>query len=293
MHRRRFNFGLLCALAATLPLPACAQQQGMNKAAGNLWQDLEASVSGRLGVALLDTSDGEWQGQRLDERFPMCSTYKWLAAAFVLHRVDAGKESLTRRVRFGREALLPYSPSTSQHVEGDGMTVAQLCEAAITASDNAAGNLLLESFGGPAALTHYARTLGDAMTRLDRIEPELNEAALGDPRDTTTPRAMATALRATMVGDALSPGSRQQLVQWMEATTTNGRRLRASLRPGWRMGSKTGTGARGSTNDVGVFWPPGRPPIIAAVYLTDTDAAAPARDDVIASVARRIAGSAS
>jgi beta-lactamase class A len=254
------------------------------------WQALEAAAAGRLGVAVLDTADGRLQGHRLDERFPLCSTFKWLAAALVLHRVDAGQEQLDRRIRFGPEAMVPYAPVTSKHMGGEGMTLAELCEAAITLSDNPAGNLLLQSFGGPEALTRHARTLGDTMTRLDRWEPELNEATPGDPRDTTTPRAMATALRATMLGEALSAPSREQLVRWMQATQTNGKRLRADLPTGWRMGSKTGTGARGTTNDVGVFWPPGRAPVVVAVYLTETSADEATRNAAIARVAHGVTG---
>lgn len=294
MDRRRFNRQMAWALAAWGPLLAQAQQKidGQQPAGpgASRWQDIEATAAGRLGVAVLDTATGSMQGHRLDERFPMCSTFKWLAAALVLHRVDTGQEQLDRRIRFGREVLLPHSPVTQQHAGGNGMTLAQLCEATITVSDNAAGNLILASFGGPAALTRYARTLGDTMTRLDRMETELNEAAPGDPRDTTTPRAMATALRATVLGDALSAPSREQLVRWLEATSTNGKRLRADLPAGWRMGSKTGTGARGTTNDVGVFWPPGRAPLVVAVYLTDTTAPEAARNGAVAQVARAVTG---
>jgi beta-lactamase class A len=170
------------------------------------------------------------------------------------------------------------------------MTLAQLCEATITVSDNAAGNLILASFGGPPAVTRYARTLGDTATRLDRWETKLNDAIPGNPRDTTTPRAMATALRATMVGNALSAGSRAQLVRWMEATRTNAQRLRADLPAGWRLGSKTGTGARGTTNDVGVFWPPGRAPVVVAAFLTNTTQPEATRNAALARVARRVTG---
>lgn len=290
MDRRHFNHHLAWALAGASPLLARAQQKTGDAAQASRWQAIEATAAGRLGVAVLDTANGRLEGHRLDERFPMCSTFKWLAAALVLHRVDAGQEQLDRRIRFGPEALVPYAPVTSRRVGGEGMTLAELCEAAITLSDNPAGNLLLQSFGGPEALTHYARTLGDTMTRLDRWEPELNEATPGDPRDTTTPRAMATALRAAMLGTALSTASRDQLVRWMEATQTNGKRLRADLPAGWRMGSKTGTGARGTTNDVGVFWPPGRAPVVVAVYLTDTGADESTRNAAVAGVAHGITG---
>jgi beta-lactamase class A len=283
MDRRLFN-GAWAAVLAAGWLPAYAKK---NEGKG-LWLDIEASAGGRLGVAVLDTGTGRFTGHRLDERFPMCSTFKWLAAALVLQRVDAGQERLDRRIRFGREVLLPHSPVTELHAGGDGMTLGELCEATITTSDNAAANLILDTFGGPPAVTRHARTLGDTMTRLDRTEPALNEARPGDPRDTSTPRAMATALRSAVVGDALSPASRQQLANWLEATRTNGKRLRADLPAGWRMGSKTGTGARGSTNDVGVFWPPGRAPVAVAVFLTESKAPADVREAAIASVARRV-----
>ena len=290
MDRRRFNHHLAWALAGMGPLQAHAQPKAAEAWPANRWQDIEASATGRLGVAVLDTADSRLQGHRLDERFPMCSTFKWLASALVLHRVDTGQEQLDRRIRFGSDVLVPYSPEVAKHVGGHGMSLAELCEAAITLSDNAAGNLLLKSFGGPEALTRYARTLGDTMTRLDRWEPELNEATPGDLRDTTTPRAMATALRAAMLGESLSASGREQLARWMEATQTNSKRLRAGLPAGWRLGSKTGTGSRGTTNDVGVFWPPGRAPVVVAVYLTESGADEATRNAAVARIARGVTG---
>jgi beta-lactamase class A len=290
MNRRDFHRRLTLALAATLPLGACAHRKDSGSASHPGWTQIESAAAGRLGVAVLDTADGHLAGHRLDERFPMCSTFKWLAAALVLNRVDAGQEQLERRIHYGREALVPYSPATEKHAGRDGMTVAGLCQAAITLSDNTAGNLLLDSFGGPAALTRYARSLGDSMTRLDRREPDLNEATPGDPRDTTTPRAMATLLRATLAGDALSAASRAQLTRWMQATRTNTQRLGAGLPGDWRLGSKTGTGARGTTNDVGVYWPPGRPPVVVAVYLTETGAPQAGRNAAVAQVAAAVIG---
>jgi len=279
MQRRDFLRHTAFALAAGSPLAVLAQQKN--------WQQLEAGSGGRLGVAVLDTATGRIEGHRLDERFPMCSTFKWVAAAHVLQRVDQGKERLDRRIPYGREVLLRHSPITEKHV-GEGMTLAGLCEATVTISDNAAGNLILQTLGGPAGLTRFVRGLGDQVTRLDRTEPTLNESRPGDPRDTTSPRAMAQLLRKAVLEDALSPAGRAQLAQWMEATSTNGARLKAGLPAGWRLGSKTGTGARGSTNDVGVYWPPGRAPLVVAAYLTDTKAPEAARNGAIAGVAQAV-----
>ena len=290
MHRRRFHLSLAGLLAAGA-LPACAQpQENLGQTHRPIipperWRAIEAGAQGRLGVAVLDTASGQLQGHRLEERFPMCSTFKWLAGAAVLQRVDAGQERLDRRIAYGRDALVTYSPVTEKHT-GAGMTLGELCDATITLSDNTAGNLVLQSLGGPQALTRYARSLGDTQTRLDRWEPELNEATPGDPRDTTTPRAMAQLLQATMVGTALSAPSRAQLIQWMKDCKTNGKRLGAHVPPGWQVGSKTGTGARGTTNDVGVYWPAGRAPIVVAVYLTEATAPEEARNGAVAEVAR-------
>lgn len=287
MNRRDFH-SLLAAAVATTTLPGCAQFQPF-PAQDNPWAAIESLSGGRLGVAVLQ-ADGSIEGHRLDERFPMCSTFKWLAAAHFLHRVDRGLERLDRRISYGREVLLPHSPITEKHV-GKGMTLGELCHATITTSDNAAGNLLLATYGGPQGLTSYARSLGDDVTRLDRWETELNEATPGDPRDTTSPRAMAQLLKATLLGDVLSMRSREQLARWLEACETNGQRLRAALPASWRMGSKTGGGGRGTTNDVGIFWPPTRPPILVAAYVTNTEAPPADRNGAIAAVARRVTAS--
>jgi beta-lactamase class A len=166
------------------------------------------------------------------------------------------------------------------------MSVAEICEAAVTLSDNTAGNLLLASFGGPPALTAYARSLGDGSTRLDRIETELNEAAPGDPRDTTTPAAMLGDMQRLIVDDALSAGSRERLIGWLLASKTGGKRLQAGLPSDWRVGDKTGGGNNGTANDIAVAWPPGRAPILVAVYFTGSTIADDARSAVIADAGR-------
>ncbi|MDE2413936.1 MAG: class A beta-lactamase [Comamonadaceae bacterium] len=255
-----------------------------------LWQAIESASQGRLGVAVLDTHTGRLTGHRLDERFPMCSTFKWLAAAHVLQRVDQGLERLDRRMPFGRDVLLPWSPVTEKHADGTGMTMGALCHAAITTSDNAAANLILRTLGGPEGLTRFVRQLHDPVTRLDRWEPELNEATPDDARDTSSPRAMVGLLRRCVLGDALSADGRGQLAQWLQDTQTNRKRLGAGLPARWRVGSKTGTGAHGTTNDVGIYWPQGRAPIVAAVFLTESQASLETREAAIARVARAVIG---
>lgn len=284
MHRRTFCLSLGSLLAGidrtALAAPASAF--------ATRCQGLETELGGRLGVACLDTRTGDRFGYRADERFPFCSTFKWLAAAAVLAQVDAGREHLDRRIPFSRADLLEWSPVTGRHADGDGMTLGALCEAAITESDNTAANLLLEAIGGLGDANHYLRAIGDNTTRLDRHEPALNEAKPGDVRDTTTPAAMADDLRRVLLGDALSPASRAQLVDWMLATKTSDRRLRAAMPPGWRLADKTGSGnsGTGTAGDVGIYWPPGGAPIVVAVYLTQARVPPAAQEAAIATVGR-------
>ena len=250
---------------------------------------LEGQSGGRLGVAVLHTGSGGFVGHRADERFPMCSTFKLLAAAAVLKRIDEGKERLDRRVKFTTSDIVINSPVTKERVGGEGMSVGDLCGAAMTVSDNTAGNLILASLGGPQALNDYLRSLGDNVTRLDRLEPELNEALPDDPRNATTPAAMLNNIRALVLGNALSERSKEQLISWLVSNKTGDARLRAGLPASWRVGDKTGSGEHGTTNDVGVAWPPQSAPVLIAIYLTGAMANGEARNRTIAAVGGAIA----
>ena len=281
--------GLGAAAAGGWPAAIAAGQEPAGPVAKLM--ALERAHGGRLGVSILDTAGGRRVNHRGEQRFALCSTFKALAAALVLARVDRGEERIDRRIAYTRDDLVTYSPVTERHVGAAGMTLAELCHAAITLSDNTAGNLLLASFGGPPALTAFMRTLGDQATRLDRNEPTLNDVPPGDERDTTTPAAMLHSLRTLLLGDALSAASRSQLSDWLVANTTGGKRLRAGVPADWRVGDKTGTGLRGATNDVAILWPPGRGPLLVAAYYDAPDEMeAELRDGVLAEVGRIAAG---
>lgn len=231
---------------------------------------LEARTGGRIGMALVG-EDGEllesWRG---DERFAMCSTFKLALAAQILELAEAGELAMDEEIAFDESDMLSYAPIVERHVAQGSMTVEQLAAAISTHSDNSAANLLLERIGGPAAMTDFFRLHGDEVSRLDRIEPDLNENAEGDARDTTSPQAMATLVQRLVLGDALSENARAQLARWAIANTTGDNRIRAGLPEGWRVGDKTGTcgfGESGAANDVAIVWPPEGPPFVLAVYI--------------------------
>lgn len=266
--------------APLLSLPAFAEDTV------SALRELERRNGGRLGVAMLDTASGRRVAHRGDERFAMCSTFKFLAAALVLARVDRGEERLDRRIVFSESQLVSYSPVTKEHAGPAGMTIETICAAAMTLSDNTAGNLMLSSFGGPEGLTAFLRGLGDPVTRLDRIETALNEGTPGDPRDTTSPAAMLATMQKMVAGDTLSATSRERLVGWLLDSKTGDRRLKAGLPAAWRVGDKTGTGGHGSANDIAVAWPPGRAPVLVTAYYTGSTISDDARSAVIAEAGR-------
>jgi beta-lactamase class A len=253
---------------------------------------LEHRLGGRLGVMALDTGSGRRIGHRAGERFPMCSTFKWMLAAAVLAKVDAGRERLDRVIRYGPADLLGNAPVARANLGKGGLPVGELAAAAVEVSDNTAANLLLASVGGPKGLTGWLRSIGDAVTRLDRTEPELNSAILGDPRDTTTPEAEVATMQTVLLGPVLKPPSRERLLGWMKAVTTGKTRLRAGLPSDWTVGDKTGTSAadRGVANDLAIAWPPGRAPILIAGFVHAPSAAPDARDATLAEVGRVVAG---
>jgi beta-lactamase class A len=279
LSRRWFAVGLAATVAARASAAAPSAEERLALANRRL-VEIEAREGGRLGVAVIDTGAGLKLEHRADERFPMCSTFKLLAAAATLKRVDEGAERLDRRIPYGLSDLLDYAPIAKAHVGDGGMTLADACAAAIDWSDNTAANLILQVIGGPAGFTQFVRSLGDSQTRLDRNEPGLNEATPGDERDTTTPRAMAQSMSQALLGDALSEASRRQLEGWLIGDKVGDKRLRAGLPSSWRIGDKTGTGDHGTANTIAIIRPPDRAAIIATVYYTESSASIDARNAI-------------
>lgn len=260
-----------------------------------LWaQDLRQTVTtwekrldARIGVVLRDTSS-DWEiSMRAEERFPMSSTFKSLLCGAVLARVDAGQEDLSRRVTFSEDDLVTYSPVTENHLQ-NGLTIGELCEATVTLSDNTAGNILLETVGGPEGLTAFLSTIGDQTTRLDRWETALNEATPGDPRDTSTPSAILTTLEALLLGDVLEPSSAAQLRQWMIDDQVADALIRAHLPKGWVIGDKTGAGGHGSRAIIAFIEPEVDVHYFAAIYLTESDADFALRNKVVSEIGQAI-----
>lgn len=282
--RRAFLIGVAGALAT---IPALSAESAQDEPAS--LADIESMVGGRVGVYAFDTGSGKVLAHRPDERFAMCSTFKWVLAAAVLAQVERHSLSLDSHVSFGHADLLDYAPVTKAHVAAGFMTVGDLTRAAVVVSDNTAANLLLSRLGGPSAVTEFARSCGDAVTRLDRNEPALNDNVAGDLRDTTSPRAMASLMEKVLCGDRLLPRSRELLLQWLRDCETGRDRLRATLPKSWAVGDKTGSGGHGAVNDVAIAFPPGRAPLLIAAYLSEGSADYPALVAAHARIGRLVA----
>ncbi|MER8186076.1 class A beta-lactamase [Kitasatospora sp. NPDC094015] len=291
-RRAALVLGAGTAVSAALALgagPAAAAQRSDVTAR---LRELEQQHAARLGVFARDLRTGRTVVHRADERFPMCSTFKALAVAAVLRDLDIDGAYLAKRIRYTAELVQKSGnvPITSKPENlANGMTVAELSDAALRFSDNAAANLLLTELGGPTAVTRFCRSIGDGTTRLDRWEPELNSAEPGRITDTTTPAAIGRTYTRLLLGDALDAGDRERLTAWMLANTTSGERFRAGLPADWRLADKTGGGDYGTNNDVGIAWRPDGTPVLLSVLTTRFTQAAPADNILVRDTAALLA----
>jgi beta-lactamase class A len=269
LPRRTLLFtGLAAALAGCTTSPATTSPTP--PAPDSELAALERKFGGRLGFFALDTGAGKTVRYRADERYLMCSTHKVLVVGAILKLRQQQSGLLDRVIHYDQSQVLSYAPVTSQHV-ADGMTVSALCDATLKVSDNTAVNLLINLLGGPPAVTAFANSLGDSTTRLDRVEPDLNNGAPGDERDTTKPPAFAADLRKLALSDGLDAAGRDLLVNWMKSATTGLDLVRAGLSKDWVAADKSGGGAKGEVSDVAVVWPPGRAPLVVTAYTVPTD----------------------
>lgn len=252
-------------------------------------KEVEQRLNARLGLAVHDMeTTRRWEYQS-NERFPLTSTFKTLACATLLDKVDSEEEKLGRVVTFDETDLVAYSPVTEKYAGTEGMSLAELCSATLSTSDNSAANFILSAIGGPEAVTSFLRSIGDKVTRLDRWEPALNEAAPKDERDTTTANAMIMTLEKLVIGETLSTAARQQLQFWLENNQVGGALFRAGVPNDWVIADRTGAGGHGSRSITAVMWPPGRKAVVAALYITETDASFDDRNAAIAKIGAAIA----
>lgn len=278
-----------CAPTTTTAEPAGTTQSSPEQPSPEqTYLDLESRDTARLGVSALDLASGSTESHRGDERFAFCSTFKVYAVGAVLAAVDAGRLRLTDTRTIAAEDKVPES--AVDWAPDSVVTIADLASAALTKSDNTSGNLLIREAGGTAALTDFARSLGDTEFRLDRTEPELNTAIPDDPRDTTTPNSMAAGYRTLLDGDVLTQASREQLLDWMADTETSTARFRAGIPPQWTSADKTGTGSYGVSHDAGLVLGPEGQKILLVVLSATTSGAedSPAMNALVADTTRAV-----
>ncbi|MGB5346217.1 MAG: class A beta-lactamase [Woeseia sp.] len=287
--RRRLVFTSVVALFLFATVACGPVDDGSDDTFANALNEMEQQINGRIGAFAVDTGSGRQVGHRADERFAMASTFKVLLVAAVLAEVDAGRLSLDDKFTLDDTEIQSYSPIIGELQADEEISLLALCRASVVISDNTASNMLLDLVGGPPGLTRFLRGHGDSTTRLDRYEVELNTNLPDDARDTTTPAAIAASLQRLLLteglADGLSDESRTLLQDWLKSSTTGLKRLRAGIPAGWQVGDKTGYGGNGAVNDVAIVWPPGRPPVVIAVYMSGTAE----KVDVLNAVHARIA----
>lgn len=285
-RRKALRLGLAVPAAAAAPQLLTSRVAAAATGVRHEIRRLEQRYDRTVGLYAANLRTGASIAHRAHHRFAICSVFKALAVAAVLRDRDQHGEVLDRRIFYTDDEVVENSPVTKDHVDG-GMTVRELCDAALRFSDNTAANLLLRQIGGPRGITRFARSLGDRLTRLDRWETELNTAHPHDLRDTTTPAAIAATFGQLLVGDALSRPDRELLLGWMLDNQTSDTRFRApgAIPDGWAVADKTGGGGYASVNDVGVTWTPDGAPIVIAALTRSDDADAAGVNPLLADLA--------
>ena len=248
---------------------------------------IESQLGARIGVSIYDVTDNKLWHHNGDTRFPLMSTFKTLACAKLLFDVEKGLQSFDTSSIVTQSSLVKWSPVTEKYI-GKKFTLKQACSAAMIMSDNTATNIVLTGIKGPKALTQFMRSIGDEVTRLDRIEPYLGEALDGDKRDTTSPNAMVKSLNTLLFGNTLSQVSKAQLKQWMIDNTGTGSLFRSVLPENWSIADRSGAGGYGSRGITAVVWSNKRSPLIISVYLTQTNASFAQLDQAIANIGKEI-----
>lgn len=277
----KFKFAALAIhLVATHPPAAIAEP--ILDAIHNIERDLDA----RVGFYMRDLQTGNVIAYAENDRFPLNSLFKLLACGALLSQVERGETGLADTVPLRSADIVTYSPAIKNHIRAGHATVsfADACRMMLSVSDNTAANIILAELGGPKGLTSFLRSQGDQVTRVDRWETALNEAAPGDARDTTTPHAIAQSVRHLILGEALLPASRRTLRQWLAGHSVADALFRSALPPTWSIDDRTGAGGYGSRSIVSVLYPPDRAPIVAALFITETNADFDARNAAIARV---------
>ena len=248
---------------------------------------IEQRISGRIGVAVLDTKNKQTWAYNGNSHFPMMSTFKTLACAKMLRKSANGELDLSTSSLIKAEELIPWSPVTKTFVNKN-ISVAKACEATMLTSDNTAANIVLQHIGGPQGVTSFLREIGDKVSQLDRIEPELNEAKVGDLRDTTTPIAIVSTLSRLLLGDVLLDTDKNQLRTWMQKNKVSDPLLRSILPQGWFIADRSGAGGNGSRGITAMLWNSGRQPLIISIYLTETELAMAMRNEIIVEIGKLI-----
>lgn len=275
------NIALTCVFASFFSTFVCALE---TTKLINVVQAEENALQARVGMTVFDANTGTTWQYRGDERFPLNSTHKIFSCAALLAKVDGKSLSLDQSVSISKEMLVTYSPITEKSLSPQTMTFGEVCRAAVSYSDNTAANVVFDAIGGTSGFNLYMQSIGDDQTRLDRKEPELNDATPGDERDTTTPNDIVSSLRKIVLGNGLSVSSRNVLTQWMLDDQVAGTLLRASLPSNWKIADKTGAGGYGSRSIVAVIWPPSKQPVVVGIYVTQTKASLQASNEAIARI---------
>jgi beta-lactamase class A len=325
-HVSLFIIALLALTAAAQRTPSSSANDPALQRLEREMARLAKVAGGRVGATAIHLETGRRVSLDGAERFPMASTFKVPIAVELLTRVDAGQLTLDQMIDIKQSDLHPGSGTLADlfNKPGLALSVRNLLELMLLISDNSATDVALRLAGGAPAVTARMQNLGIDGISVNRstaqliadwvgvkqlppqeqwtpgrfqaafaaVTPEEQRAAAQrfdqDPRDTSTPDAMAALLQRIYRKDLLKTESAELLLDIMRRCHTGEARLRGILPEGTVVAHKTGT-IGGTTNDVGIITlPDGAGHIAIAVFVKASAKEVPARERAIAEIARAV-----
>jgi beta-lactamase class A len=168
---------------------------------------LEAAFSGRLGFHAVRLGDRAELELRADERFPTASVIKVALVCALLDLVAQGRADLAEVVRLPPRAERVVGGGILKQLEVEQLSLGDLVELTVVASDNAATNAVLERCGGEAQVNAFLDGVGLRETRLlGPVDFARITYGVDGGIGVSTPREQSALMSALARGEILNPG---------------------------------------------------------------------------------------
>ena len=260
-------------------------------------EQIIASKNAVVGVSIIGNNGKDKISVNGEKHFPMQSVFKFHIGLFMLSEIDKGKFSLDQKIEIQKKDLLPdlYSPIRDKYPDGATLTISEILEYTISASDNVGCEVLLRLLSGAVAVENYfvKNKFKDVAIKFNEEQQQANWDL--QFQNWTTPKAANKVLEAFYSNKKklLSQKSYDFMWKVMRETETGVNRLKGQLPEYTAVAHKTGssgankqTGVTAAVNDIGIVFLPKGQHFFISVFVTDSKEDAATNEKIIADIAK-------